>query len=395
MLGSPVTAFDFPSFYDTLRSAPTVAGDPSRLLYDAEQIEAFTQRSAIASLRAEPARAALDGAINGRQNTYFARHANAAAIIDKMNQSYSPSAAGSKPDRLTRLRALAVDQAHELRAAYGDDGHTGVVRNTTSSIDSTITSSGKTLTFHDPVPDPGDGDDLIRRAFGDEPPPGLDTGDGEAVAALEVDAAPTKPAEEQKSTGSATDVQTVKTYDYAYRTPLFESQAQYERAQISLIDEEFAQFMYSQNLPNLKRVLDNELASLDLDVNRLQVTFLNTILLSPFPGVVTGVYKNPGDAVRPGEPVVRVENDEVMLLVATLVHPGRIAVGSTLTVKTKLFGAPGGATSVTAHVLAARGQREDDQWEIVAQLENRDTAGQPIFPLGYQFDYDDTQVSVA
>ena len=39
-----------------------------------------------------------------------------------------------------------------------------------------------------------------------------------------------------------------------------------------------------------------------------------------------------------------------------------------------------------------RGQREDQQWEVILQCSNLDSSGKPIFPLGYNFDFDDTTV---
>jgi hypothetical protein len=101
----------------------------------------------------------------------------------------------------------------------------------------------------------------------------------------------------QTSTGTSDQTQWVENTDYVYRHPFFEGAAQYERAQISLIDQQFEQFMFSQNLPNLNQVFWNELNSIDCDVFQLQIALLNTFLMSPISGVVTGIYKNPGEAV--------------------------------------------------------------------------------------------------
>jgi hypothetical protein len=154
--------------------------------------------------------------------------------------------------------------------------------------------------------------------------------------------------------------------------------------------------MSSQNVPYLHQVFKNELQSIDLDVKRLQVAYLNTILLSPISGVVTGIYKNPGDSVRAGEPVIRVEDNTTLILVARLKYRGVISIGSTVTVKTALLDSTGATTSVTGSVVAARGHRyEDDQWEVLVSCNNIDGSGKPIFPLGYHFDYDDTVVTIS
>ena len=97
--------------------------------------------------------------------------------------------------------------------------------------------------------------------------------------------------------------------------------------------------MASQNLRTLNRYFKNERQSLDLDVKRLQIAYLNTILMSPIDGIVTGIYKNSGDSVSAGEPVIRVEDNSSVILVATLAYQGSISVGQTMTVTTSLFDA--------------------------------------------------------
>jgi biotin carboxyl carrier protein len=196
--------------------------------------------------------------------------------------------------------------------------------------------------------------------------------------------------------------------DYGYRVPWFENLAQYERAQISLIDERFAQFMYAQNLEPgvLEKEFINELTSIDSDVYRAQIAYLSTILISPISGTVTGVYKHPGDAVRPGEPVLRVESSDFVFLLATLAYRGPISIGSKVTVETKLYGLPGPWTPpIVGIVVAVRGRQVDDNWDVIVKCNNLDTSGKHILPLGYHFDhwrsqsggssYDDTKVSIS
>jgi biotin carboxyl carrier protein len=207
------------------------------------------------------------------------------------------------------------------------------------------------------------------------------------------------------SADKARQCQTIVNTDYGYRVPYEEAAAQFERAQISLIDQQFAQLMYTQNLPNLATVFRNELNSIDSNVFRLQVAYLDTILFSPIGGVITGIYKNPGDAVRAGEPVLRVEDNSTIYLVANVVYRGPIVLGvappappipnSTVTVETSLFGQPGPKTKLTGYVVSARGHRDDDKWDLIVKCTNPpDASGNPTFPLGYHFDYDDTDVAI-
>jgi hypothetical protein len=201
----------------------------------------------------------------------------------------------------------------------------------------------------------------------------------------------------QTSTGKAYAVETqnIVNTDYGYRVPSIEAQAQNERAQISLIDQQYTQFLAGQTLPQLATVMQNELGSIDSGVYQLQVGFLNTILFSPIPGVITGIYKNPGDCVRPGDPVLRVEDNTKIFLLASLVYRGAINVGSTVSVSTELFDASGAPTTISGSVVAVRSRGDDDLWDVVVQCTNPlDGSGNPTFPIGYVFDYDNTTATV-
>ena len=375
-LGAPVVAFDFAGFYALLGSIPTIPDHPARMLYDFLEIQAFVSPFTLAALRAEAAKATLNKAINARANAFYAKYANGPAIISRINQDYSPSSDNSKPVRLSRLSNLSTKQTQDLGDAYVKDKRAGVVKMTMSSLVSTTTGQSGDDTIDIVVP-PG----TFFPVPADAPPITV-TGDVPLHQDLKL------------GRSSGTSNETISNTDYGYRHPFYELTAQYERAQISLIDEQFAQFVAGQNMPFLGAVFLNELNAINADVYRIQIAYLNTILMSPISGTVTGIYKNPGDAVRAGEPVVRVENNAEVLLVATLIYRGPISIGSKVTVSTTLFGLPGSPISTEGTAVAVRGRREDDQWEVIVKCSNLDDGGNPIFPLGYHFDYDDTTVSV-
>lgn len=283
---------------------------------------------------------------------------------------------------------------HQIRDAYIADSRMGVIKTTQSELSSRLESSGSSTTTgrtdEHSVAIPTAPKDFLA------PPAGGGWTDvpitGNAPVGERIQMSST--GDTSTSQGVATESQRIVNTDYGYRIPYLENVAQYERAQISLIDEQFAQFMYAQNLPYLAAVFQNELTSIDSDVYRMQIAYLNTILISPIPGTVTGIYKNPGDSVRPGEPVIRVENSDVIYLVATLVNRGPISIGSSVAVQTTLFDLAGPPTNLNGSVVAVRGQEEDDHWEVIAKCNNLDGGGKHIFPLGYHFDYDNTTVSV-
>jgi hypothetical protein len=399
---------------------PTVPGDLSRLLYDFLQIQLITQPYTLAALRAESRKALLDKAINSRQNAWYAKYGQAPAIILQMNKFYSPLVTDSKPVRLEVLSSIAKDQFQALKTAYSDPSHPrmGVVRTTNSVLSSKTQtkdksqeqSKGKSTqtggtdeeSLTAPVglpatlsPLPQGGASIAGFGFGSQGSyyPSLSYEEGTSG-----DTTQSSGSETSHSSGTALQHETIVNTDYGYRTPYFECRAQFERAQISLIDQQFAQFMYGQNLPHLAQVFQNELNSMDGDIYRLQIAYLSTILMSPIPnGIVTGVYKNPGDPVRAGEPVIRVENNSTVYLMATLVCSGLISIGSTVTVNTSLYDSSTPPTPpIVGQVVAVRGHRgEDDQWDVIVSYDNTGSSGGPVLPLYYNFDYDDTTATIS
>lgn len=423
-------AFDFAGFYETLATSPS-GKDPSLLVYNPTQIQTSTQTAALAWLRAEGVKTALNKAIMARQNAYFAKYQNAPAIATRMIQYYSddstlnPYWQESKPYRLAQLGAISSNQWGILQDAYNNDKITGVVRHTRSKLESDTTSygysgaSGKTDQFSysfdgwfstwakvdaPEPPDPWKKPSQWPPPAPEPPTPVSKSPLGAWVWWNSPNGLPEPAAAGIQSISSyqvvssqdkAHQDQWITNTGYTYRVPGSEGEAQYQRAQISLMDQQFAQFMYGQNLPNLTTVFQNELNSIDADVYRLQIAYLNTILMSPIAGTVTGVYKRQGEAVRAGEPVIRVESNAVLLLVATLVYRSPIRIGWTMTVKTTLFDSPTLPVTISGKIVAVRGRQQDDHWEVIAQCNNLDDTGNPILPFGYHFDYDDTTVSIS
>src|ERR1035437_10059992 len=350
-LGAAVATFDFPAFYAILGSAPTVAGDPSRLRYDFLEIESAVAPFALAALRKEDRKAALNKAINARQNAYYAKYGNAPAIISLMNKYYSPLTPGSKPQRLDVLSGVADNQFNDLKDAYTKDKRLKIVRTTSSVLTSETQSFGDSTAAGRTDDETLSGTIYPPKTFA-APPASADWPNIQLTGSLPGQGSQQLSSSDQTSvsTGVATQIQSIVNTDYGYRTPFYECQAQLERAKISLMDQYFAQFMAGQNLPNLARVFQNELSSIDGDVFRLQIAFLNAILMSPIAGIVTGLYKYPGDAVKAGEPVVRIEDNNTIYLMATVIYRGPIVIGSSVTVETSLFDASPLAPPMTGSV---------------------------------------------
>jgi hypothetical protein len=433
-------------------------GDSSRLLYDFLKIQADVAPFTLATLRAEPTKAALEKAINMRQNAYFAKYANQDTIIGFAIEYYlNPPDLGlngpvnpfSKSARLDNLSGTNESRWAALNGAYANagrqDGSPGVVDDVISTLTSDITGYGYAANSEvdetiivspnpsygpgnegwvNPLsavapgapPDPWDppqwppeqsasGDPVnppptTARSFGGSSPrwPGSVPADHAGNFPAVTTAQATSSYQTNSNNNTARQYQTVNTSSQAFRHPFYDELAQYQRAQISLIDQRFSALLSALNIPHLATVFGNELASIDADVYRLQIAYLNTILMSPIGGVVTGVYKNPGDPVRAGEPVIRVEYFDVILIEAIVIFRGPVLVNqTTVTITTALFGSSSGQpTSISGLVVSARIHDDDDTWHLIVECANTDgsTPPNPIFPPGYRFDPDDTTVTI-
>jgi biotin carboxyl carrier protein len=356
-LGQSVAAFDFATFYAGLGATVTgPTGDQSSLKYNSQAIhdDPSVKAASLLALRAGSISAVLDKAIAARQNIYYKKYFNQRSLINQITTNIN-----AKTTFLGDLVSSLVTQFTELTNAYQSDTppRIGVVKSTTN-----VTTTSGTTTI---------------------------TGSNNYTT------------ETTTSNQSTWPVQTVTNTDYGYRAPYWEMGAQYLRAQLSLQDQQLAQWMSAQTIPNLATILTNELAGIDLDVRRLQIAYLDTILVSPISGIVSGIRKNLGDHVKAGEPVVRVEDNSNVLLVGTLTYPGVVTVNSNVSITTLL---PGSANSTTINgtIVGVGGRKSDEQWGVVVQCGNMLAVGlsggsltfQQILPLHFSLDRDTTTVQI-
>lgn len=180
-----------------------------------------------------------------------------------------------------------------------------------------------------------------------------------------------------------------------FRLPSIENTVRYLRARVGL-RKEYLNAWRQGEMYRTDRGLYNELHVIDQQIKKLQVKYLDTFLIAPFNGLVTGVFRSVGDYVRAGQPVIRVENDERVYLVGTIKYRGPLRVGSAITVTTTLFDSPGTQPTITdGNLVAVRGHDAvDEQWDVLIECSNRTADGDPILPLNYNFDFKSTTVEV-
>jgi len=373
LLGQQVTPFDFNAFSAGLGATAPNAGVlkyNSAGIYDDPVVTA----SMLMSLRAEPVKAALDKAIFARQAAYWRKYPDVVGLFDRMQSDYS-----AKTSYLESLSLFYNQQYTALNQAYQNDRRGQVVMSTTSSLTSKTTTSGSTQTT-----------ETVDKWYGTDD-------SGKAV--------PLYPQVDTTSSGTETpgtelsQTQTVTNTGYTYRTPAIENQIQFYREMLSLIDQNTAMWLAEKSITGLLQVLENELASIDLDVKQMQVAFLNTILLSPIGGIVTHIRKRPGDFVKPGETVVRVEDNSTVILVGTVSAASVLSVNSTGTVTTTLPGATS-QTVITGTIVGVDGQRDHDQlWHVAIQCVNLRVVSPPpeivpILPLNFSLDPSVTTIQI-
>lgn len=399
LLGKTVKAFDLSAFYAQLSTvlSPMVWVPPKfdpahgaltqgryvslpasdqplgwgRLKYDSRAITEEINLGILFALRGEQVKAVLDKAVALRENTWAQKYEN--EVFRATQMAYNRDDPNSKLSRIGRLITHSKEQHDRLQTEYGVFSGEGSPEFTHG-----VVTASQTYTYTDNAP--------LRTT-----PQGGGSLQDWDTAHMNLNT--------QKISSS--------TRGFEFRHPSLENDAQFERAQISLADEQLSAISAANyvsgskaehdassafNRPELStRYPANDLRAIDLNIKRLQVSYLDTFLLSPIDGVVTGVFRNVGDFVRAAQPVVRVENDAEIYLVGILKYRGLITIGQTITVTTSLFD----NRTVSGVVASVRGHdSEDELWDLLIRCGNRDAAGLPIFPINYNFDLDNATIEV-
>ncbi len=192
---------------------------------------------------------------------------------------------------------------------------------------------------------------------------------------------------------STTTTGTTTYYGRELELPWTDNKAKWLRSEISLRQEKLAAFrLVTLNSPeNILR--DKTMTA--AEIRKIQLAYLDTFLVAPFDGVITAVFRNVGDFVAAGQPVVRLENDKTVYLIGVVKYRGLITVGYTATISSTLFGDPGGSlVQINGTVCAVRGHEPvDEQWNIIIRCDNQGPSGR-ILPLNYNFDYDNTEIDI-
>lgn len=401
-LGSRVPAFDL----DTkvyVRLGETTQ-DPSRLKFDSRAIKTLVAGGAkppyLFGLRNEALSASLDQMLERRQAAYRDRFGHAREM-EKIAKELTPAII----DALESLHDTTTRRYDSLKAAYDQDGLNGVrkmVKSRAEQILSTSTTQTRNLAMVNrqfsgstEVAGPWenkfyekDTSTLIQRQevpqTGTAPLERHGNGWKQPADWIDTQSVTTQPGAAEQQT--ATDMQ-------AYTHPVLDALLARDQALTSIFAEMIRARSSVLRNDTIEKVMMNELAAMDLEIRAVQVNLAHTFLLSPFAGVVTGIYKDLGESVEPGEPVLRVENDAVILAVGQINYRSRLWVGRPVEIKVGSVFEGGSSKTLKGKVVSIRGhESDDDEWEVIFELVNPKVQGQRLLPINYSFDRDSDTV---
>lgn len=428
-LGQSVAQYDpsqalYPNFNQTISNPadPRWPGEVNaRLNYDSTEIdEALTTSGAgiapfLFALRNDSIAAALDQAIIRREALYFQRFKHGAATQTAMTTGF-----GKILPLLAQLEIDAANRFTAVDAKYAAQPPSkAVIESTTSegtvSDDYLVsTSQRNAISVSDGFDEPHD-KLLVSQVFEvtDPNPAGFaetlvqqhksqrTTGFPFVLTPSSDSATPPTwdPVQEEFVEDSRTKTagtQITTNFVPSLFHPRLDNTIAHKQLLSSIASETMNQTIASFSAPTTARIVKDDQDTTDLDVRRLQITFAETYLTSPIAGVVTAVFKEVGECVQAGEPVLRIENDAVVFLTGRIQYFGVLKIGQDVIVRAKDLYEAGVAKDFPGKVRGIRGHAaDDDEWEVFVECDNPIGGdGKRLLPIYYQFDKDTTTVVV-
>jgi hypothetical protein len=213
-----------------------------------------------------------------------------------------------------------------------------------------------------------------------------------------------QPSYNSQHTETSIPTQTVRTKFTDLRSLATENKMQSVNSQLNLQDQVLVQTIANAQVPDLGSILDNELAVLDADLRKAQIAFALLFLTPPISGRITAIFKDVGESVAVGEPVMRIEGEDDILLVGVIQYRSAVTVGTSVTITAGEIFEGGGTATIPSRVVAVRGHdANNDEWDVMLAASNRGMnvtmpAGPAIpnvvLPLNYHFDREATTFTI-
>lgn len=400
--GQRVKSFDIEGkLYKKLSKVADAAS--GKLHFDSAGIRSvFEDASApyLFALRNEPMAVALDRAIASRQASFVSRYKHKIKIA-KLAADMLPKIS----DEMKRLLDKNDARFHAVDKAFGDADVPpelkGVLKRITTETQTEATAS-KTTSKSEPIATksvPFDGEEaqnssfeiqtknkddvLLQKQFSPRTASiPLVTGDGQkwSVPSERFATQTSESVSEPYSQLMTSSVQ-------ALTHPKFDNEIGYRQSNIAVLQEKLRHDTNAVSVKDIEMALDLELKVIDEDLKQLQLNYAHTFLVTPVAGIVTGVFKDVGESVEVGEPVLRVENDAYLLLVGRIQCRSQLWAGQQFKMTLKSVFDDKKSRDLNGTLLSIRGHEKDnDEWDVILEVQNPKVSGHPLLPVNYQFD---------
>lgn len=411
-LGKRVNTFDRTGLVaDLSKTIPAGAPEEGRLVYDAQGLAAAVSALSLVELVNDDRAAELDRSVLSHFYLHLDRFGSKSNIASVMRADHT-----ERVQTLTDITVMLSERDTQLSAAYGANPGVVLSQRATSGHANNAPEISKTFTAPLLMNSAGYGIDVtggglpspMKHQVGAssvEPHAFLGGSYQPIHMELKLDAS-SPPKVSSGFLSQVTEVvqEPVETVTHLVdaRHPYIDQKLETAAAR-SGAKQDLAEHRASEaRFQNLEKLLTIEEQVSYLAVRQRQLEYLETYLTPPINGVVTAVYKDVGEAVRPGEPVLRVENDDRLLLVGLVQHRGGLQIGQGVSIRASNIYESGDIMDLVGRIVAVRGHdADDDEWDLIVEVDNANgqalikPGGQTIRsrpPLNLHFDRDTTSI---
>jgi multidrug efflux pump subunit AcrA (membrane-fusion protein) len=370
---------------------------------DSTQIRTLLGASPLANIRTASAAASLDQIVIRRTLSFLNRYKHKADIVAAYNAIYNGTADG-KISRINRLVQLEQQRAGGVDTAYTTNNMTGVI----TQADTSLVTYGGNQTSNTYINSLGMRQPVHKVTV---------TGPVNSTNTIDdTDSVPikfvgngwqqiqeTQPTYNSQKTDTSLPNQAVRTKFTDLRDLSLENKMRTETTQLNFQDQLIAQTVVNAQVPDLADILDNELKAIDIEVRKAQIAFAYLFLTSPIAGRVTAIFKDVGESVGIGEPVMRIEGQDEILLVGLVQYRAPLLINTSVKITAKEVFEDGGQATIQGNIVAIRGHdANNDEWDVMILAQNTGTNvtmphGPPrsvVFPLNYHFDRETTDITI-
>jgi hypothetical protein len=369
--------------------------DTGKLIVDSSKIADDLTTSSFFILRNEISKSSLDQMVSQRQNAFLERYKHDADRTKSINELFFP--ADNSLGKIARMKAesAALDKRYsDLKAAYElkiEDVEDGINRN------DAVVINQQSLTKTQPIRivTPKNQTEIVGTGISQSYTAGKEN-PGAGIPEPGIQSQQTNPADGKEYKEMYTS-QKLSTFYSEFVHPFQDNIISYQRAKVELMTEIMTDELYAVRVAHLEAIWKNELNALDQEVEKFQTSFIHTFLLPPFSGVVTAVYKDVGENVQAGEPVIRMEDNSKILLVGIINYRGVLRLGDVVKIRTGDLFEDGEVLDIPdAKIVSIRGHDSDnDFWDLIFQCDNpKDAAGRYRLPINYHFDRDNIEITI-